>query len=235
MSFFLKHKAKKKRPAIFFDLVGTLLDVAQPVGEVYCGILNEFGIESDPRVLQKHFNEVFNATKIRPKGTIPKDGQDKDFWMKLVRTVLEKSGINTDSFSFASYFEKLYSYYARKEAWLPYPEVFNALQRISELQFPLFVASNWDNRAKTVLRQWGMAHFFAGIYLSAELGVSKPMALFYESILLRTNSYWESLFFVEDDPQMQPPFYPGIYVYLLKRPEKNLFDFLYQLQRYGID
>ncbi|TFE70619.1 HAD hydrolase-like protein [Methylacidiphilum caldifontis] len=231
MSFIFKPRVKKKKPALFFDLVGTLLDVAQPVGEVYSKMLKEYGIDSDPRLLQKNFMVIFEAMKKRPNGSIPKNGEDKAFWFELVSSVLKESRIQPSSFSVRSYFEELYFYYSKKEAWRPYPEVVSALEKMSSSGFSLFVASNWDNRARKVLSEWGMTQFFKDIFLSAELGIAKPSALFYNILLLKTKRYLDSFFFIEDDPQMKPPFDLGNYVYVLKRPEKNLFDFFYEISK----
>jgi len=221
---------KMKRPAIVFDLVGTLLQTALPVGVVYSKLLTEYGIRSDPKVMHNNFIKVFDFFKLRPQGTIPKDGDDKMFWEKIVKTVLQESGIPLGSFFF-DYFNKLYSYYSQKEAWKPYPEVMSALEKMSSLGFPLFVASNWDSRARTVLMEWGIRQYFLDIFLSAEWGVAKPEALFYHLVLLKTTKVSSTVFFVEDDPQMIFPYSEKIRFFLLKRPFVNLFDLLSQLQK----
>ncbi|KIE59078.1 haloacid dehalogenase [Methylacidiphilum kamchatkense Kam1] len=223
-----------KRPAIVFDLVGTLLQTALPVGVVYSKLLTEYGIRSDPKVMHDNFIKVFDLFKFRPQGTIPKDGNDKMFWEKIVKTVLQESGIPLGSF-FSDYFNKLYAYYSKKEAWKLYPEVVSALEKLTSLGFPLFVASNWDSRARTVLMEWGIMPFFSDIFLSAECGVAKPEALFYHLILLKTRQVSSTVFFVEDDPQMLPPYSEKIRFFLLKRPITNLFDLLSQLQKSSSD
>jgi len=55
-----------------------------------------------------------------------------------------------------------------------YPEVPEAMERISRWGIPMGVVSNWDYRLPSILENLGVAHCFKVILASATAGVEKP-------------------------------------------------------------
>lgn len=155
---------------VFFDAVGTLIRLKEPVGLTYSAIAGRHGIVLDPETLEAAFRSEWAQTPAPlHEGAAPDD--DREWWRDLVHQVFEsagaKGGVGSDLF------DDLYAHFACPEAWEVFPDVSAALERLA-VRYRLFVLSNFDRRLHRILDDHGLGSWFESMIISSEVGVSKP-------------------------------------------------------------
>jgi len=131
--------------AIVFDVGGTLLYPADPVGETYAKFARGRGLKLHAQSTTTAFREAFKSSGPRAKGTIPTDGNDRTWWKQVVTRSLQDKTF-ADPAAFEAFFEDVYLHYAKADAWGIYPEVLEVLEALRDHEVDLIVLSNWDAR-----------------------------------------------------------------------------------------
>ncbi len=208
---------------VLFDLVGTLLLPAVPIGETYAAAAARHGLPVDPAVVTENFHRALARRRYRPQATVPSDGEDRDYWRVMVREslALAPGALPEREKRIA---EDLYAHYGRGEAWRLYPEVRVVLAALRSSGRPLGVLSNWDRRARRVLTALGLIESFSAIFLSAELGAAKPDPHLYRLVAERLGLPPATLLLVGDDPENDgaAPKACGFSTWVFRRPESCL-------------
>lgn len=208
---------------ILFDLVGTLVEPAVPVGETYASAAARHGVRVDPEVVTKNFHRALSCYHYRPRATVPSDGDDRVYWKEIIA---ESLAISVDSLPGRQeeIAEELYAHYGHGGAWRLYPEVQGVLSALRSSGLGLGVFSNWDGRARRVLADLGLNESFRAIFLSAEMGAAKPDPYVYRLVAERLGLPPAELLLVGDDPESDgtAPRSSGYASWVLRRPETNL-------------
>lgn len=169
--------------SIFFDAAGTLFTVNGSVGEIYARIAREHGKEVSVKDLEAGFRRCFaDAPPMAFPGASPDHILDleKTWWRGVVHGVFAPLGPFP---RFTAYFDALFSYFARTEAWQLYPETRQTLTTLHERGFRLGVISNFDSRLFGLLDGFGIARFFDPIVISTHAGAAKPeVAIFMQAL-----------------------------------------------------
>jgi putative hydrolase of the HAD superfamily len=212
---------------ICFDVGGTLLHPAEPIGRTYARLAAPYGAVLDPLIVDQKFRHAFRSLKNRPAGTIPRDGDDRPWWREIVRLSLEGQPLPT-SFPAERFFLQLYEAYAEPKAWLLYPEVEETLLTLHQHHYRLAVLSNWDQRLHPVLAGHHLTPLFTDLFISAELGLAKPQPALYRHVLKKTNLRAEQILLVGDDPEFDDhlPRTLGWRTFLVQRPTTTLADLI---------
>jgi len=155
--------------AIVFDVGGTLLYPADPVGETYAKFARGRGLKLHAQSTTTAFREAFKSSGPRAKGTIPTDGNDRTWWKQVVTRSLQDKTF-ADPAAFEAFFEDVYLHYAKADAWGIYPEVLEVLEALRDHEVDLIVLSNWDARLHAVLDKCGLGEYLSRRFISAELG-----------------------------------------------------------------
>jgi putative hydrolase of the HAD superfamily len=71
--------------AIVFDVGGTLIYPADPVGETYARFALAQGVKLQPEAATVTFRQAMKACSPRAKGAVPTDGNDRAWWKQVVR------------------------------------------------------------------------------------------------------------------------------------------------------
>ncbi|MBL9142771.1 MAG: HAD-IA family hydrolase [Verrucomicrobiaceae bacterium] len=155
---------------VFFDAVGTLIRLKEPVGSTYSAVALQYGIDLPPEHLEAAFrSEWARCPAPFHEGSAPDD--DREWWRDLVNRVFETAGIVGGVGS--DLFDDLYDHFARPDTWEVFPDVRPALERLA-VRCRLFVLSNFDRRLRRILGGHGLDSCFDGMIISSEVGVSKP-------------------------------------------------------------
>src|SRR5277367_1111214 len=117
--------------AIVFDVGGTLIYPADPVGETYARLARAHGVKLPAEATTTAFREAMKNSSPRPKGTIPCDGNDRAWWKQVVSRSLPENAF-PDPASFEAFFEEVYLHFAKPEAWGIYPEALEVLKALSD-------------------------------------------------------------------------------------------------------
>ena len=160
--------------AIFFDAAGTLFTVNGSVGEIYARLAREHGKDVSVSDLEVGFRRCFaEAPAMAFPGASSEQvlSLEKQWWCNIVHEVFAPLG----SFPrFASYFEALFAYFARTDAWQLYPETLTTLTALTDRGFRLGVISNFDSRLFGLLDGFDLTRFFDPIVISTHAGAAKP-------------------------------------------------------------
>ena len=210
--------------AIIFDVGGTLIYPADPIGETYARFAKKYRVSLPADATTHAFHEALKCSSPRPKGTIPCDGNDRAWWKQVVSRSLHGNSF-TNPADFDAFFEELYLYYAKPEAWGLYPEAMEVLEALRDHGVELVVLSNWDARLHQVLDGNGLGEFFSQRFISAELGWEKPDAAIYRHVAEILHQPPMALLSIGDDPRndVEGPRKAGWQALQIERPKRDLW------------
>ena len=75
---------------------------------------------------------------------------------------------------FDLFFDELFLFFTRAEAWKLYPDVVPLLDRLVDTDLILGIISNWDSRLPPLLDNLDLTRYFSVIAVSALVGSAKP-------------------------------------------------------------
>uniref|UniRef100_A0A061QZ03 Haloacid dehalogenase-like hydrolase domain-containing protein 3-like n=1 Tax=Tetraselmis sp. GSL018 TaxID=582737 RepID=A0A061QZ03_9CHLO len=150
--------------ALLLDVAGTLLNPTEPVTEVYRRYDRNHVITATDAEMLRRFRSAYN----RPWGrsTIRYVGDGREFWKYVVT---ETTGCNDNEF-----FEGIYEYYARKEAWRVTSGAIECLRELKEKGVKIALVSNFDTRLRRILEDMQLTSLFDAVIVSAEVSAEKP-------------------------------------------------------------
>ena len=218
--------------AIVFDAGGTLICPARPVGETYAAFAQQYGVRLSPEATDAAFFKAFKGCSPREKKSVPNDGNDRAWWKQVVRLSLPDT-VFPEAAAFEVFFEAVYLYFARPEAWEVYPEVMEVLEALRDYPVELVVLSNWDSRLHSVLDGHGLGEFLPTRYISTELGWEKPDPAIYRHVAERLEVPAGSILSVGDSARndVEAPRKAGWQALQIERPKRDLWAVPRALQR----
>jgi putative hydrolase of the HAD superfamily len=207
----------------FFDVGGTLIRTARPVGYYYAEMASHYGLRADAELLQEGFKKAWKELKPRDPVQGQRIQDDKGWWKSLVRLAWSQQTL-PEAFPFDDYFEELYRCFERPEVWRLFPEVEQTLHRLKKRGARLGILSNWDRRLRTILRGLEISDYFEDMIISSEVGVEKPHGKIFEIAQKRFNIEASQAVLVGDDPEFDQvgALAVGWQVVLVKRPFLDL-------------
>jgi putative hydrolase of the HAD superfamily len=210
--------------AIVFDVGGTLIYPADPVGETYARFARAHGVKLVAEAATAAFRQAMISSSPRAAGTIPTDGNDRAWWKQVVVRSLPEAAF-ADPEAFAVFFEAVYLYYAKPEAWGIYPEVLEVLEALRDHPVDLAVLTNWDGRLHAVLDGNGLGEFLSHTFISAELGWEKPDPAIYRHVTDVLNVQPGAVLSVGDDSRndVEGPRRAGWQAVQIERPKRDLW------------
>ena len=169
--------------AITFDAAGTLMGVAEPVGETYARFARDWGASLSPEALAVGFREVFPTMPPMAFPGLDEAARlraERAWWHELVARVVRPAG---DVPRFDEYFDALFTHYAGAGAWRAYPEAHEALRRAHERGLRVAVISNFDSRLPPILHELGFESLLDTVVYSTGCGAAKPDARIFRQAL----------------------------------------------------
>jgi putative hydrolase of the HAD superfamily len=160
--------------AIFFDAAGTLFEAAHPVGETYCALAKAYGKEVSPAEIRSRFRTCFaSSSPLAFPGVATEQIEtlERHWWKDLVRRIFEPYG---RFLAFDDYFDELFLYFSKPEAWTLYRETMETLEALKARSLILTVVSNFDSRLLGILSGLGIAPYFDSVVISSRTGYAKP-------------------------------------------------------------
>lgn len=174
---------------ISLDAGGTLFSPTPSVGHIYERVAKSRRIHPpSPISMNSRFSEFW------------KQNEDFDFskraWKEVVDYCFKETcpnGVDQDLF------ENLYLAFENTENWTLFQDVELALDLLTQQGKMIIVASNWDERLKSLISGFGLEHQLNGIFLSSEIGHNKPSNKFFECILERIKCNPAQILHIGDD------------------------------------
>ncbi len=154
--------------AVFFDAEGTLFQIHPSVGHIYARICKEYGLQVPPKEMEKRFREVFGRLnrggKARPEECLA-------YWRHIFRETVTSFG-PLDRLEEA--FEKCYWAFATAKNFVLSPGAREVLASLRAQKKKLALVSNWDERLRHLVLDFGLQEFFDALIISCEVGYAKP-------------------------------------------------------------
>ena len=127
--------------------------------------------------------------------------------------------------AFDAFFEEVYLFYAKPEAWGVYPEVLEVFEALRDYAVDLAVLTNWDGRLHPVLDGHGLGEYISNRFISAELGWEKPDPAIYRHVADIMRLAPGSLLSVGDDSKndIEGPRKAGWSTVQIERPKRDLW------------
>jgi putative hydrolase of the HAD superfamily len=210
--------------AIVFDAGGTLICPARPIGETYAKFAHGHGVKLSADATDVAFFKAFKGCSPREKNAVPSNGDDRAWWKQVVRRSLPETAF-ADAKIFDEFFESVYLYFAKPEAWEIYPEVLEVLETLRDYPVDLVVLSNWDSRLHSVLDGHGLGESLPRRFISTELGWEKPDPAIYRHVAERLELPPGSLLSVGDSARndVEAPRKAGWQAVQIERPKRDLW------------
>lgn len=186
---------------VFFDAAGTLLDVAEPVGETYASFARRAGRTVSATALETSFREAFTAA---PPLAFPSAAagevrdREREWWRSLVADTFTRAGSAFPPPVLEAVFTDVFDHFAQACAWRVFPDVPQTLARLRGLGLKLAVVSNFDARLRGLLDHLGLASQFDAVVLSSECGFAKPDPGIFVAALSATGSHPQTTLHVGD-------------------------------------
>ncbi|MEL7084316.1 MAG: HAD-IA family hydrolase [Cyanobacteria bacterium J06597_1] len=171
---------------IFFDAVGTLFRVRGSVGHIYSQIAADYGVQTKPATVDRHFYTVFKSA---PPAAFPDAGDllpqlEREWWYSVVRQTFERVGVLHKFRDFPRYFRDVFDSFETDAVWELYPETLPVLDELDQ-QATLAMISNFDSRLHKVLRVLGLDGVFHSVTISTAVGAAKPCSAVFDAALAR--------------------------------------------------
>jgi putative hydrolase of the HAD superfamily len=186
---------------IFFDAGGTLIEVAEPVGETYARAARAEGARASAATLSSAFRAAFAAA---PPLAFPGAaeatlrGLERAWWRERVLDTFTRAGVGLPPSAFERVFEAAFEHFARGAAWRIFDDVRPTLDSLRRRGLRLAVVSNFDARLRTVLSDLDLAAAFDAVVLSTECGFAKPDPRIFDRALELTGGRAASTLHVGD-------------------------------------
>ena len=182
--------------AVFFDAGGTLFQPYPSVGEIYAEVARRHGLHAD----QKELETLFHALWKERDGLASLSGhsgekEERKWWYGLVWDVFSKIGKFKD---FDLFFEELYDWFARPEAWRLFPDVLPLFQELKKRGKIVGIVSNWDSRLFGICEGLGLTGHLDFILASAVVGAAKPHPKIFQEALRKAQVLPEEAVHVGD-------------------------------------
>lgn len=183
---------------VFFDAAGTLFHVRGSVGEAYLSLARKYGVTASPQAIQQAFKRAFSDAP-QPLFAV-NDPQaikscERLWWFDLVHNVFYRVGMFE---GFDDYFEEVFEYFARADAWDLYPDTLSTLKVLEDRGVELGIVSNFDSRLYEILIGLGIDRFFESVTISSFAGAAKPSLQIFRRALQKHGALPESAVHVGD-------------------------------------
>ncbi|KAH9424365.1 haloacid dehalogenase-like hydrolase domain-containing protein 3 [Dermatophagoides pteronyssinus] len=185
-----------------FDITKTLITTSNEIGAEFMKIASKYGLSPKCDDTVSRLNESFNKNFKHLNKQLPNFGlkanmTSEEWWTRLIQLSFADIGYNetSDQQKLQQASQQLYKYFSRGNLWHLNPD---ARELLSELrkqkpEITLAVASNFDERLETILRDLDIRHFFNFMFVSRQCGLAKPDQEFFRHILktveVRPNEY----------------------------------------------
>lgn len=165
--------------AIFFDLVGTLVEPRQRIGDQYAGVARRHGAGLDGGALEAAFAREMASTPAVQAWGLPRaaaEEAERGWWRRVVHRVFAAGGAGDllQPERFDPFFDDLYRHFTTGDAWRLYPDVLPVLDGLRARGLATGLVTNYDSRIYRLVESLGLAPRLDSITIPATAGAPKP-------------------------------------------------------------
>jgi putative hydrolase of the HAD superfamily len=189
-------------PAVAFDATGTLIEIAEPVGEVYRRVALAHGVDLPAWRLDDAFRRVLRHAPVRglEGSTIESRRRSEvEWWSERVRQTFQAADSTARFGDFPAFAAALFDAYRSPAAWRVRTGARETLATLRRKGHPLGVVSNFDHRLPEILEGIGLKGFFDSVTLPFACGAAKPDRAIFEAAAEALGRPLDALLYVGDD------------------------------------
>lgn len=174
--------------AVFFDLVGTLVEPRAAIGHQYAAVARRHGARIDVPALEAAFaHEVASSPAVQAWGLAREaaEAAERSWWHGLVGRVFAAAGAGAllQPARFEPFFDELYRHFTTSLAWRLYPDVLPAIDRLRGRGLATGLVTNYDSRIYRLVESLGLASRLDSITIPSAAGAAKPAPAIFEQAL----------------------------------------------------
>ena len=190
--------------AVIFDAAGTLIRLAEPVGDTYARVAKAHGVDVPAARLDEAFARVFAGApaNVHPGEPLWRaEGLERGWWFDRVRETFRAADQMVHFDDFDAFFDAVWTHFGSADAWQPAPGTQHALDALAERRIALGIVSNFDQRLRPLLAALDLHEPFDAITTPAEAGAAKPERRIFDVCLKRLGKGAHRALYVGDDPE----------------------------------
>ena len=162
------------------DVHGTLVLPTPSVGAIYGSYAQAHHYQADPADLEAAFLPAFKQVRDAWGVAYGAHQQDAhDFWLQVIKETFQAACSFQPSQDCC---EDIFHGFGRGVHWRVLHDVVPVLDYLQQQQYSLCICSNFDARARGILKDHQLDQYFDEWFISAELGLAKPDAQFMQCI-----------------------------------------------------
>ena len=194
-----------KLVAVLFDVTGTLIELAEGVGDTYARIAARHDILLSAEQAQTAFEKAMQSASpclfpgLHPSKT---PAAERDWWRERVRETFEASNEGAVFRDFEAFFQEVFDFYAGAEAWRLRQGTRETLETVQAAGLRMGVISNFDHRLPEVLQALDIQKFMETIVFPARCGSAKPEPEVFERALADLRLSPAECVYVGHDPAL---------------------------------
>ncbi len=187
--------------AVLFDAVGTLIEAAPPVAEVYRAAATRFGSRLSLEQIRDRFRRTIAAPPQQagspPSLTRPvtSEALERERWRSIVADVMD----DVPTAAADDLFAELWEHFSRPTSWRLFDDVAPTWNELQQRGYTLGIASNFDSRLRSVLSCLPPLARCEKLFISSELGYPKPDPRFFAAVQSRLQLKPKQIVLVGDD------------------------------------
>jgi putative hydrolase of the HAD superfamily len=191
-----------RRAGLCFDATGTLIEMTARVGDVYCEVAREFGVDLSADVLDDAFRQVMRDAPPRgDQGTSIEERRQREYtwWADRIQETFRSADSTVRFEDFAAFAGALFETYRAADRWQSRSGVVTTLEHLTRTGHPMAVVSNFDHRLPDILQGLDLSGFFRIIIVPCLFGVSKPDRALFEAASESLERPLSELVYIGDD------------------------------------
>jgi putative hydrolase of the HAD superfamily len=177
---------------VLFDAVGTLIYPEPSAADVYVAAAARQGVVLPTAEVARRFRAALRDAQAIPSNRTD-ERRERHRWQTLVARVLPEVPDGERLFT------ELWAHFAQGKAWRCFPDVAPTLAALRDLGCVWGIASNFDGRLHSVVRELPDLAAAAVVVVSSEVGWCKPAPQFFHAAAAALGLPLRDLLMVGDD------------------------------------
>lgn len=189
---------RERLAVVLFDAVGTLLYPDPPVAETYFAAGQLVGSRFSLTEVSQRFRAALRQHWSPPSGSQAgetSEQREQERWRAIVADVFTDVGERQEEL-----FQNLWQHFADSRHWRLFDDVAMTWQELEAAGICVGVASNFDDRLVAILRDLLPPAVTSRLFVSSQLGFTKPSLSFFRAIEQRLQLAPEQILLIGDDP-----------------------------------
>lgn len=175
----------KRYDWIVFDSTGTLMTPDPEPAILYHQAGRSSGSKKSIDQIRVDLKASMKRNFFGDQALLPTDASfELGRWRRIVSQTLDD--LMPDQLAEA--FEVLWAQFAESSHWRLFEDTLPTIRRLRSVGYKIAVASNFDERLRSVIEGFGIKHDLDEVLISSELGWSKPNLKFYDAATSRLNA-----------------------------------------------